>query len=48
MSSESQLDLFNDHLNKWNKEVENAPQRKANFDTISGEKNNVLLLRTVG
>ena len=46
MSSESQLDLFNDHLNKWNNEVETAPQREANFDTISGEKQDVCYFPT--
>ena len=46
MSSDSQLDLFNDHLNKWNREVETAPKRDANFDTISGEKQDVCYFPT--
>jgi len=41
MNNENQLTLFQESLDKWNKRIESSETRDADFDTLSGEKQEV-------
>ena len=41
MNNENQLTLFQESLDKWNKRIESSKTRDADFDTLSGEKQEV-------
>ena len=36
-----QLDLFQESLDSWENEIKSTPTREADFDTLSGEHQNV-------
>ena len=41
MNNENQLTLFQESLDKWNKRIESSETRDADFNTLSGEKQEV-------
>ena len=41
MNNENQLTLFQESLDKWNKRIKSSETRDADFDTLSGEKQEV-------
>ena len=41
MNNENQLTLFQESLDKWNKRIESSETRDADFDTLSGEEQEV-------
>ena len=41
MSNVEQLDLFKNSMDKWNESIKSAKSRKANFETLSGEEQDI-------